>query len=109
MKIDLNEKELAALHAYERGDRKEAVRLENEFVEELQAAMERGEDHCSCTVPCRWHGKCAQCVAIHRAHGDHLPVCFHNMLNERLRGISALSEHTLFAQQRGGAEPSGTK
>ena len=95
MKIERNETELAALRAYGQGDRKEAMRLEDEFVAELQASMARGEDHCSCTVPCRWHGKCAQCVAIHRAHGDHLPVCFHAMVNERLRCLSALTEDTL--------------
>jgi len=94
LNIDRNEKELAALAAYEQGDNKKAMQLENEFVAELRASMASGEDHCSCTNPCRWHGKCAECVAIHRAHRDHLPVCFHEMVNERVCSLSALTEHT---------------
>lgn len=95
MIIDRNETERAALRAYEQGDRKLAVQLENEFVETLQSSIAQGEDHCSCTIPCRWHGKCIQCVAIHRAHTDHLPACFHEMVNQRLRGLTALTEDTL--------------
>lgn len=95
MQIDRNETELAALAAYERGDRREYLRLENEFVAELREAMACGEDHCSCTSPCKWHGKCVECVALHRAHRDHLPACFRDMFNERLKCLSALTEHTI--------------
>lgn len=95
MKIDRNEKELAALAAYQQKDIKKSIQLENEFVKELREAMACGEDHCSCRLPCRWHGKCVECVAIHRAHQDHLPVCFREMFNEKLYGFSALTEHTI--------------
>lgn len=77
MIIENNPIELAALDAFERGDLKEARRLEAEFVRQFREAYENS-DHCSCREACRWHGKCKECVAIHRAHGDHLPNCFGN-------------------------------
>jgi hypothetical protein len=33
-------------------------------------------------------------VIIHRGHGDHLPHCFQNMVNERIAVLSALTEHS---------------
>lgn len=98
MKIDANEKELAALAAYEKGDFEGAEKLEDEFLEMLRKALDEGEDHCSCTRPCRHHGKCLECVALHRAHRDHLPVCFFDMVNERFHNLSGLTEHTIIGK-----------
>lgn len=95
MKIDYNEIEMAAMTAYKRGEEKESVRLGIEFSKQLRESIARGEDHCSCTRPCRMHGKCVECVAAHRAHRDHLPVCFHDMVNEKICGLSALTEGTV--------------
>ena len=33
-------------------------------------------------------------MAIHRAHEEHLPNCFRNMVNKKIRMISELTEHT---------------
>lgn len=55
------------------------------------------EDHCNCTNrSCKYHGKCLECVAIHRAHQDHLPFCMQDMLNQKIRDLSALTEDTAF-------------
>jgi len=32
--------------------------------------------NCSCTYPCSRHGKCCECVAYHRDHGEGFPACF---------------------------------
>ena len=95
MQIDYNEIEMAAIEAYKRGDEKKSVRLGIEFSKQLREAVARGEDYCSCTRPCRMHGNCVECVAAHRANRDHLPVCFHDMMNERLYGLSELTEQTI--------------
>lgn len=39
-----------------------------------------------------------ECVAIHRAHKDHLPNCFRNMINERIEKLSELTEHSIIDQ-----------
>ncbi len=74
MIIENNPIELEALEAFKRGDTEEARRLEKEFVTQFREAFAEG-GHCSCEELCRWHGMCRECVAIHRAHQDHLPNC----------------------------------
>ena len=94
MKIDGNEKERAAIAAIKRGDTAEGNRLQDEFVAEFRASRET-EDYCTCVKKgCEYHGNCTECVAIHRAHMDHLPQCFRPMVNEQVRAMSALTEHT---------------
>ena len=31
---------------------------------------------CTCTYACPRHGKCCECVAYHREHGEGVPGCF---------------------------------
>lgn len=83
MKIDGNEIEKAALDAFNEGNKAEGWRLQNEFVAAFQAAYD-GKDHCPCTDACNLHGKCRECVAVHRAHEEHLPEC--------LKGINNVAE-----------------
>lgn len=43
-----------------------------------------------CTCPntrCDWHGKCKECVALHRFHNDHIPVCLQPIVRERLQAL----------------------
>lgn len=94
MQIDNNETEKRAMQSFHAGDRPRGLAIQDEFVAELHAFREQGGDHCTCKKACKFHGKCIECVAIHRAHGDHLPNCFHNMVNERVRALSALTEHS---------------
>lgn len=98
MKIDGNEKEKAALTAYDQGDRVLAARLEEEFTEELRLTIANGEDYCSCTSSCEKHGNCVECVAAHRGHQGHLPACFREMVNQRLCELSGLTEHTVIGK-----------
>lgn len=94
MIIDGNEKEKAAMREFHKGNNEEGSRLQEEF-----ASMFRQEyaekDHCSCRVACRYHGNCKECVAIHRAHEEHVPNCLRSMINKKLKALSELTEHTL--------------
>lgn len=94
MKIDANEIELEALAAFRGGDKEEGRRLQNEFVKKYHEEFD-GKDHCPCKSPCRHHGNCEECVIIHRAHMEHFPKCFWNILNEKIMGLSMLSEHSI--------------
>ncbi len=94
MKIDGNEIELRALEVFHQGNREEALKIQDEFVEAFRAHYEK-KDHCSCKKACKYHGKCKECVAIHRAHMDHLPNCFHPLVNKKLKLVSQLTEHSL--------------
>ena len=44
---------------------------------------------------CRYHGNCKECVAIHRAHQEHVPNCMRPLINKKLKLMSELTEHTL--------------
>ena len=91
MKIDNNEMEMQAMDLFRSGDLKEARKLQNQFLKDV---LDSGQDHCPCPEPCKHHGKCVECVIIHRGHGDHLPYCFADMLNKRIEKLSELSEHS---------------
>ena len=41
------------------------------------------------------HGNCKECVAIHRAHQEHVPNCMRPLINKKLKLMSELTEHTL--------------
>lgn len=62
---------------------------------ELDRIKETKTDHCSCKEKCPHHGKCWECVVIHRRNRDHLPFCMQDMLNERLYNLQLLTEGTL--------------
>jgi len=98
MIIDNNPKEKEALEAFCRGETALANKLQDEFLAEFRESKERKEDHCSCKQPCKHHGKCMECVVMHRAHRGHLPYCFHSMVNERLEKLSELTEHSFVKQ-----------
>jgi len=33
---------------------------------------------------CDWKGKCAQCIALHRHHNNHVPYCLQSLVNDNL-------------------------
>jgi hypothetical protein len=89
--IDNNEKEMKAMDLFKAGEGEKAHEVQDEFVAEV---LSSGEDYCSCKANCKHHGKCVECVVIHRGHGDHLPNCFRDMVNRRIKAVSELTEHT---------------
>lgn len=94
MIIDENPKEKEAMEAFHRGDRKAGLRLQEEFAAEFRREYEQ-KDHCSCKKVCRYHGNCKECVAIHRAHQEHVPNCMRPILNKKIKLLSELTEHTI--------------
>lgn len=94
MIIDENPIEKRAMEEFHAGNRTEGLKIQDEF-----ACMFRQEyankDHCSCKKACRYHGNCKECVAIHRAHGEHVPNCMRPLINKKLKILSELTEHTL--------------
>lgn len=89
MIIDGNESYKHVMEVYYSGDKQKGMEMDTDFINAVNASE---TDHCSCPEPCRWHGKCRECVILHRGHRDHLPYCFHSMVNERLNGLAALTE-----------------
>jgi len=48
-----------------------------------------------CTCPntlCDWHGKCKECVALHRYHNDHVPACLHPIIDDKLQALAGVAE-----------------
>lgn len=68
-------------------------------MEALQEIKDSGIDYCSCPEACPHHGKCWECVLIHRGHRDHLPYCFWDMVNERLYAMQRLTEGSLMTYE----------
>ena len=51
-----------------------------------------------CTCPntlCDWHGKCKECVALHRHHNDHTPVCLQPLISDKIKALAAVAEADL--------------
>ncbi|MBM3497113.1 MAG: LPS biosynthesis protein [Armatimonadetes bacterium] len=90
--IDDHPLEQRAMELFRRGDVAEARRLQEQFLAEV---LNSGEDYCSCPGNCAYHGRCVECVLVHRGHADHLPHCFRGMVNRRLGPLSALTENSL--------------
>ena len=79
---------------FHKGNRKEGLRLQEEFAAAFREEYKE-KDHCPCKKACRYHGNCKECVAIHRAHQEHVPNCMRELINKKLKGLSELTEHTI--------------
>jgi len=56
---------------------------------------------CSCpNTLCDWHGKCKECVALHRYHNDHVPACLHPIIDDKLKALVGVTE--MFAEKKAG-------
>jgi len=41
---------------------------------------------------CDWHGKCKECVALHRYHNDHVPVCLQPIIADKIKALAGAAE-----------------
>ena len=98
MVIDDNPLEQEAMALFKKGETKEAHKKQDAFLAQVKAS---GVDHCSCPAPCKHHGHCVDCVTLHRGHGDHLPRCFHDMVNRRIGDLARLTERDLDGRSNG--------
>ncbi len=94
MMIAHNPKELAAMEEFHKGNRQKGLELQEEFAAAFREEY-REKDHCPCKKACRYHGNCKECVAIHRAHQEHVPNCMRPILNQKIKLLSQLTEHTI--------------
>ena len=94
MIIEHNPKELAAMEEFHKGNRQKGLELQEEFAAAFREEY-REKDHCPCKKACRYHGNCKECVAIHRAHQEHVPICMRPILNQKIKLLSHLTEHTI--------------
>lgn len=94
MKIEGNELEKQAMAEFHKGNRPEGLKLQEQFASAFRKEY-ADKDHCPCQKACRYHGNCKECVAIHRAHGEHVPNCMRPLINQKLKLLSELTEHTI--------------
>ena len=99
MIIDNNETEKRAMKEFHLCNRKEGLKIQEEFASAFRTEYAH-KDHCSCTKACRYHGNCKECVAIHRAHQEHVPNCMRPIINKKIAVLSELTEHTYADQLR---------
>ena len=69
----------------------------NEYVEVIKGIrsfLSTDEDkNCTCPkIKCEWHGKCYECVRIHRHYGDHIPNCLQFIFKDRIKEIAKAAE-----------------
>lgn len=71
-------------------DKDEYVQL----VKKLRAVIDSGAyDACPCPKKkCEWHGRCRECVLIHRYNGDHVPNCLQPILVEKIKALAGTAE-----------------
>ena len=91
---------------FHKGNRKEGLRIQEEFASAFRTEYAQ-KDHCPCRKACRYHGNCKECVAIHRAHQEHVPNCMRPMINKKIKLLSELTEHTYAATISGFPGPEG--
>lgn len=65
-----------------------------EHVREVREILSDPENlKCTCPkVKCEWHGNCRKCVAAHRYFKDHVPTCFQNIFNDRIKEMVEIFE-----------------
>lgn len=94
MIIDGNPIEKATMEQFHNGNREKGLRIQEEFASAFRIEYQN-KDHCPCLKVCRYHGNCKECVAIHRAHQEHVPNCMRPILNQKICLLSELTEHTI--------------
>ena len=94
MIIEGNEKEIEAMEQFHKGNRQEGLRLQEEFAAAFREEY-KDKDHYRFNKACSYHGNCKECVAIHRAHQEHVPNCMRPIINAKIKLLSELTEHTI--------------
>jgi len=75
------------------------MKTKEEYYEQVleNRKLAANPDITKCTCPntlCDWHGKCKECVAIHRFHNDHIPVCLQSIIKDKLTDLMGVVEMT---------------
>lgn len=51
-------------------------------------------------VKCEWHSKRLECVTIHRYFKDHLPNCFQQIFNDKLKAVASIREMSAIEKEK---------
>ncbi|MCL1859597.1 MAG: hypothetical protein FWF92_10250 [Oscillospiraceae bacterium] len=73
------------------------MRTKNEYYEQVLKNRKLVSDpeitKCTCqNTLCDWHGKCKECVALHRFHNNHVPVCLQPIIEDKLKELVGVVE-----------------
>ena len=73
------------------------MRSKEEYYEQVLENRRLAADpqviRCSCpNTLCDWHSKCKECVALHRYHNDHVPVCLQPIISDKITALAATVE-----------------
>lgn len=73
------------------------MRTKQEYYDLILKNRELAKDpevlRCTCTQTlCEWHGRCRECVALHRYHKDHVPACIQPFINEKFKELVKIGE-----------------
>lgn len=85
------------------------MKTKEEYYEEvlrnrsLAADPEVTKCPCKATL-CQWHGRCRECVALHRHHGDHVPSCLQPLLRDKLKALASAAELSMSEKEKTPAE-----
>ena len=73
------------------------MRTKEEYYEQVLENRKLAADPTvtACTCPntlCDWHGKCKECIALHRYHKDHVPYCLQPIIREKVAALAGTVE-----------------
>ncbi len=68
-----------------------------QLIKSIRAFLSSAEDaECPCPkTKCEWHGKCYECVRLHRHFGDHIPNCLQFILRDKVKDMARAAEMTV--------------
>ncbi|MBU0627784.1 MAG: hypothetical protein KKC75_01220 [Nanoarchaeota archaeon] len=68
----------------------------NKILEKSRGIIkDKSLDECSCTQKCEWHGKCFECINIHRTKKKHIPECLQPIFEEKLNALAQCIERKI--------------
>ena len=81
------------------------MRTKEQYYEDTlkNRAVLKQEDVLRCTCPyvrCEWHGRCRECVALHRYHASHLPCCLQPLLRDKITALAGTCEMETRQQEK---------
>jgi hypothetical protein len=90
-------------------NKEKSMRTKEEFyklvIELRKIAANPVNQKCSCPkLKCEWHGKCLECVTIHRYSKDHVPNCFQQFINDKISAIAGIGEMVAVEKEKTPAE-----
>lgn len=73
-----------------------------EVIKQCREKIKSGKyEKCSCPeLKCEWHGKCHECVMIHRAFQDHIPNCMKPIIKNKIIDLAEAIEFDIKPKNR---------